>query len=44
MVDSYYYNVVMKQQQIPPIADAPTNNPVVAISDDENPENTKTTN
>ena len=49
MVDSYYYNVVMKQQI--PIADAPTQ--VVAISDDENqnsepseeiPENTKTTN
>ena len=52
MVDSYYYNVVMKQQI--PIADAPTQ--VVAISDDENQnstdesqsleisENTKTTN
>ena len=32
MVDSYYFNVVMKQQI--PIADAPTQ--VVAISDEEN--------
>ena len=32
MVDSYYYNVVMKPEQIA-IADAPTQ--VIAISDDE---------
>ena len=52
MVDSYYYNVVMKQQIS--VADAPTQ--VIAISEDENQnstdesrssdisENTKTTN